>query len=71
MKIEIVQLKYMPYRNQLHKSIVTKLFFWKFELLNYFLHSYESIQITELFLFHRVESSSWKWLSIQKCLVQK
>ena len=27
MKIEIVQLKYMPYRNQLHKSIVTKLFF--------------------------------------------
>ena len=47
MKIEIVQLKYKPYRHQLHIYIVTQLFILKVLtlVLNCFIHSYESIQI--------------------------
>ena len=49
MKLEIVQLKYMLHKHQLHKLIYsyTTIFFLKVlaSVLNCFIHSYESIQI--------------------------
>ena len=64
MKLEIVQLKYMLHKHQLHKLIYsyTTIFFFEsfsfsFKLLYTFVRKYSD---QELFLFHWAESSSWK-----------
>ena len=65
MKLEIVQLKYMLYKHQLHKLIYsyTTIFFFfesfnfSFRLLYTVVRKYSD---QELFLFQRAKSSSWK-----------